>query len=204
MLYAIQIHRIDQAREDVYLASAADQEAVIAESEDFHGRTVLRSQTEGVFWMIDAWTDREGMERSLAAARTLASVAALEEEPVQVLTEGEELASRPATGGDGADSLPLLLIAQNWVKEVCEQEYVDTVGRLGHELASEEGFRRRLLLRDLEHALRFFVVDWWESERAAYESYQRRQTTELEATRFLSLLAERGKPLIASGLQVQL
>lgn len=204
MLYAISIQQVDPARQDVYLASVADQEAAIGESADFRGRTVLRSQTDvGRYWTIDAWTDRQAMELALAAARTLASVAALQEEPVQVLTTGEELArASPSVQGDAEDGF--FLVAENWVKEVCVEEYLETLARLGRELSAEGGFHRRLLLRDVERSLRFFVVDWWESERAAYQCYERRRTSEVEATRFLALLAERGKPLIASGLKVNL
>ena len=81
MLHAIAVHQVDPAREDVYLASVEDQAAVIGDSPDFRGRTVLRSQLEpGIFWLLDRWTDEQSMQMALASARTLSSVAVADDE----------------------------------------------------------------------------------------------------------------------------
>lgn len=204
MLYAIEMHRIDIAREDVYLASVQDQEAVLAGSQDFHGRNVLRSQVEpGSFWLMDGWTDEAAMQMGLASARTLSSVAALIEEPRIVIAEGEELARRPAADVDGSSGgAPFFLVADTWVKAVCLDDYLATVSAQAARMTEEAGFRRRLLLTAREGEHHFYVIDEWAGEQFAYDSYQRRPVTQIEATRFLSLLAERGKPFLATGLQV--
>jgi quinol monooxygenase YgiN len=203
LLYAVQVHRVDPAREDVYLASVQDQEAVLAGSPDFHGRSLLQSHLEpGVFWLIDGWTDEAAMEMGLASARTLSSVAALIEEPQVILAEGDELARRPSAEIDGATGAPFFLIAETWVKDACRDDYISTVREQASRLGDEEGFRRRTLLAARDGVNHFYVVDEWAGERAAYESYQRRPVTEVEATRFLSLLAERRRPVLATGLQV--
>lgn len=204
MLCSIAIHRIDTAREDVYLASVDDQEAVIAQSDAFQGRTVMRSQLEhGVFWLVDEWTDLDSMQMALAAARTLASVAALVEEPRELLTAGEELARRPSADVDGLEEMaPFFLIAEGWVKLPCLDEYLDTLRHQGQALVDEPGFLRRLLLADREGELHYYVIDQWAGERPAYESYQRRQVSQEEAMLFLSLFAERGKPMMATGVKI--
>ncbi len=195
MLYSLGVHRIDAAREDVYLASVQDQEAVIASAEGFRGRMLLRSQVDGgVFWLLDAWSDEDAMRYALAAARTLASVAALIEEPREVLLQG---AGDSAGGSEG-----FFLGSESWVKQPCLHDYEQTVRDRGESLGREPGFRSRLLLADRADELHRFVVDHWSSERDAHAAYQRRQVPEVEATRFLSLLAERGRPLLASGLQI--
>jgi len=204
MLYTVEIHRIDPLREDVYLASVQDQEAVLAGSPDFHGRNVLRSQVEeGCFWLMDAWTDEDAMQMGLASARTLSSVAALVEEPRVTVTEGAELSRRPSADVDGAAAGdPFFLVADSWAKSVCLDDYLETVRAQALRLTEEPGFRRRLLLTAREGDNHFFVVDEWAGERAAYDSYQRRPVSQIEATRFLALLAERGRPFMATGLQV--
>ena len=206
MIYAISIQQIDSSREDVYLASVQDQEAVIDDGHHFKGRTVLRSQVEeGTYWLIDAWTDEPAMQMALAAARTLATVAALVEVPKQLLADGEELArrTRVAVGGPAAEPPPpFFLIGENWVKEFCVGDYRAEVLVRGRGLLEEPGFTRRLMLIDRERAHHYWVIDEWASERDAYESYERRVTPEIEATRFLSFLAERVKPILATGLQV--
>lgn len=59
---------------------------MLAESPDFAGRTVLRSQLEpGLYWLLDSWRDEESMRVALAMARTFASVAGLVEDPLEVL-----------------------------------------------------------------------------------------------------------------------
>ncbi len=196
MLYSLGMHRIDTAREDVYLASVQDQEAVIAEADGFQGRMLLRSQVdEGVFWLLDAWSDEDAMRYALAAARTLASVAALIEEPREILLEG-------AGGHSAGGSEGFFLGSESWVKQPCLHDYEQTVRDQGESLRREPGFRSRLLLADRTDELHRFVLDHWSSERDAHAAYQRRQVSEVEATRFLSLLAERGKPLLATGLQI--
>ena len=204
MLYTVEVHRIDPAREDVYLASVQDQQAVLAGSPDFHGRNVLRSQVErGCFWLMDAWTDEDAMQMGLASARTLSSVAALVEEPRVIITEGEELARRPSADVDGpTEGDPFFLVADSWVKSVCVQDYLETVRAQALRLSDEPGFRRRLLLTARDGENHFFVADEWAGERLAYDSYQRRPVSQIEATRFLSLLAERGRAFLATGLQV--
>ena len=188
----------------MYLASVQDQEAVLAGSPDFHGRNVLRSQVEtGSFWLMDGWTDEEAMQMGLASARTLSSVAALVAEPRVIITEGEELARRPSAEIDGpARGEPFFLVADSWVKPVCADLYLETVRGQARRLADEPGFRRRLLLTAREGDHHYFVVDEWSAEQMAYDSYQRRPVTQIEATKFLSLLAERGRPFMATGLQV--
>ena len=205
MLYAIEMHRIDPAREDVYLASVQDQQAVLAGTEDFHGRNILRSQVEvGSFWLMDGWTDEGAMQMGLASARTLSSVAALIEQPKVLITSGDELARRPEAevDGQGEQLAPFFLVADTWVKGVCLDDYLATVTEQAHRLSEEPGFRRRLLLavRGGEH--HYLVVDQWAGERSAYDSYQRRPVSQIEATKFLSLLAERARPFLGTGLQV--
>ena len=204
-MYAIEMHKIDPDREDVYLASVQDQEAVLAGSSDFHGRNILRSQVEkGRFWLIDGWTDEGAMQMGLASARTLSSVAALIEQPRVLITNGEELSRRPDAEVDGpADGDPFFLIADSWVKGACLEEYLSTVKVQAVRLSEEPGFRRRMLLEAREGENHYLVVDQWAGERAAYDSYQRRPVSQIEATRFLSLLAERGRPFLASGLKVE-
>lgn len=205
VLYAIAEHRIDVPREDVYLASVDDQQAVLAGSDDFHGRTVLRHQVSpGAYWLLDGWTDEAAMQMGLASARTLSSVAALLEEPREIVTAGEELARRPIAEVDGSGGEdPFFLIADTWVKAPCLDEYLETVGIEGRRLTGEAGFRRRLLLAVRGDENHFYVLDEWAGERAAYESFQNRAVSQIEATRFLSLLSERGRPILANGLKVE-
>lgn len=197
MLHAIAVHQVDPAREDVYLASVEDQAAVIGDSPDFRGRTVLRSQLEpGIFWLLDRWTDEQSMQMALASARTLSSVAALMEEPRVLLADGDSIAVREEPIGD----TPFFMVADTWVKSACVDDYEAAVGRQGRALADRPGFRRRLVLRvrDAEH--RYLVADEWTGERAAYEAFQTNEVTEAEAMRFLSLVAERGRPLLATAV----
>lgn len=201
MYYALEIHRVDPAREDLYLASVQDQEAVISDAEGFRGRSVLRSQVDrGVYWLLDAWVDQDAMRMAMAAARTLASVGGLIEQPRQLALDGEEVAS--GTLFDAAGTVPFFMASEAWVKAPCVADYLATIRSQGRKLAEAGGFRRRLLLTDRDAEAHHLVVDHWASEEAAYESYQSRQTPEIEATRFLSLLAERGRPLLATGLKV--
>ncbi len=194
MLYSLAVHRIDPAREDVYVASVQDQEAVVSGADGFQGRLLLRSQVDpSVFWMLDAWSDEDAMRYALAAARTLASVASLVEEPRELLLDGER-----GPGGSGG----FFLASESWVKEPCLDDYEHTVLAQGESLAREPGFIARLLLTDRADELHRFVIDEWSGERDAHAAYQRRQVSEIEATRFLSLLAERGKPLLATAVPI--
>lgn len=200
MLCAISVQHVDRDREDVYLASVDDQERVMAESAEFHGRTVLRIQTEpGLFWLLDEWHNEESMRMALAMARTFASVAALVEEPAELLAEAEE-AGRGTERGP--ESLPFHLVAEGWIKEPCLGDYLSSIRQQAARLSGEAGFRRRLLLTDLADPLHRWVIDEWSSEQAAYDSFQRSAVTEAEAMRFLSLFAERGRPLMATGIRV--
>ena len=197
MLHAIAIHQVDPAREDVYLASVEDQTAVIEGSSDFRGRTVLRSQLEpGTFWLLDRWTDEESMQMAQASARTLASVAALLQEPVVLLADGEPVAVREGSPGE----VPFFMVADTWVKSACVDDYEAAVEKQGRALADRPGFRRRLVLRVRDADHRYLIADEWTGERAAYEAFQTNEVTEAEAMRFLSLVAERGRPLLATAV----
>ncbi len=195
MLIAISIQDVDPAREDVYLASVDDQERAIAESPDFVRRTVLRGQARPAhYWLLDEWRDQQSMQLALAMARTIASVAALVDEPREVIAEADEIGrgfSEPAAAG-------FCLVAEGWVKEACLAEYESTVRAQTDRLREEPGFLRRVLLVDEKDHLHRWVLDEWSSERAAYDSFQGSTVTEGEALRFLALFAERGTPLFAT------
>lgn len=195
MLAAISIQRIDRSREDVYLASVDDQERVIAGSPDFVRRTVLRSQTEpGLYWLIDEWRDEESMRLALSMARTLASVAGLEEDPVEMLADADEVARG---FGEHADT-GFCMVGEGWIKEVCLGEYAATVRMQTERLREEPGFLRRVLLTDSADHRHRWVLDEWAGERAAYDSFQANPVTEGETLRFLALFAERGTPIFAT------
>lgn len=94
-----------------------------------------------------------------------------------------------------AETLPFFLIAENRVKRVCLPEYLETQEKLTNDLEEEDGYRARMLLRDVEDQGHFFVVDEWQTERHAFEAFERRQNavSEIDMTRFLALLQERGE-----------
>lgn len=194
-LASMSIHRVDEGREDVYLASVDDQEGVMAVSGDFIRRTVLRDQVApGHFWLIDEWRDEEAMRLALAMARTIASVAGLVEEPVERMADADEIARGLAeTSGPG-----FCMVGEGWLKEPCLVEYQDTVRRQADRVREEPGFVRRLLLTDRRDPLHRWVIDEWASERHAYDSFQGNPITEGEALRFMALFAERGTPLFAT------
>ena len=195
MLLAISMQRIDPSREDVYLASVDDQERVIAESGDFRGRTVLRSQTQaGRFWVLDRWQHERSMGLALAMARTIATVAALVEEPVEALADGSELARGLGVAADAG----FCLVAEGWLKEARLDEYEATVRAQAERLRTEEGFLRRVLLVDRADHRHRWVLDEWATERAAYESFRRNAVTDGEALGFLALFAERKAPVFAT------
>lgn len=198
MLVAISIQRIDPAREDVYLASVDDQERVVAESPDFVRRTVLRSQAEsGLFWVLDEWREEAAMHLALAMARTIATPAALIEEPRELAADGEEVARGLGAAGDGG----FTLVGEGWIKQACLGEYERAVRVQADRIREEPGFLRRLLLVDRRDPLHRWVVDDWSSERAAYDSFQASRISEGEALAFLALFAERGTPLFATTIR---
>lgn len=198
MLVAISMQRIDPGREDVYLASVDDQERVIAESPDFGGRAVLRVQGEpGRYWLLDRWRDEGAMRMALAMARTIASAAALVEEPEELLADGEEVARGLSLASPGE----FWLVGRGWVKEPCLADYENSVRVQAERLRERPGFLRRLLLADRNDARHRFVLDEWASERAAYESFQSNPVSEAEALRFLALFAEREAPVFGTTIQ---
>lgn len=198
MLASISAHRIEPSREDVYLASLEDQEAVLRAYGGLAERLVLRSQLEpGSYRVVDCWESEGSLQSALAATRTFSTPAALVEEPAVSEAELENV----TRGAGGADAGPAFyLVAEGWVKEPCLDEYLATVRAQAAELAVEPGFRRRLLLRDRAGGLHFWVLDEWAAERSAYDAYSSRRVPESETLRFLSLFAERGRPLIANGV----
>lgn len=208
LYWAVQIQTVDVARLDPYLASVADQEDTLGESPAFAGRLVLRSQRRpDRFWLVDAWTDRYSLEAGAITLRTLCSVAALVEEPREIPTEQVPVGSapiavepRPPRAED--DPLPFFMIAENRVRPVVLDDYLAMQDQFARDLENEAGFVRRLLLRDVRDAAHFLVIDEWESERHAFEAFQRREAvvSEITTTRFLSLLADRGELDFALGL----
>jgi len=88
------------------------------------------------------------------------------------------------------------------VKPVSLAAYLAAHEELTLDLEAHEGFRRRLLLRDLTDEVHFFVIDEWRDERAAFEAFEQRQSAVSEArmTRFLALLAERARADFALGI----
>lgn len=198
MLVAISVQLIDPSREDVYLASVDDQERVMAESGDFCGRTVLRSQGEaGRFWLVDRWLSEESMGLALSVARTISTVAGLVEEPRQDVADAEELAHGSATGQQAG----FCLVAEGWLKDASLDEYEATVQVQAERLRTEDGFLRRLRLVDRTDHRHRWVLDEWAGERAAYESFQRSAVSEGDALRFLALFAERRPPLFATTIR---
>jgi len=171
--------------------------SLLAGTEESPGRTVLRSQLEpGTFWLLDRWTDEQSMQMAQASARTLASVAALLEEPVVLLAEGESVAVRE----ESPDEVPFFMVADTWVKSACVDDYEAAVEKQGRALADRPGFRRRLVLRVRDADHRYLVADEWTGERAAYEAFQTNEVTEAGAMRFLSLGAGGGRPLLATAV----
>jgi quinol monooxygenase YgiN len=197
MWSVLQVHRVDPARQDVYLASVRDQEIVLEGSSAFQWRLVLSSQVEsGLYWLVDGWSDLVALQSGLAASRTIASVAALVEPPV--VTTGRMQTLPPELGPNGEGDEPTFVLAvENWVKAPCLSEYLATLETQAERLRGEAGFQQRLLLRDTGDQLHFHLLDRWSDEEAAFASFGRRRSSPLEAVRFLSLLAERGRSLPA-------
>ena len=198
MWSVLQVHQVDPARQDVYLASVRDQQMALEGYSAFQWRLTLSSQLDaGVFWLVDGWSDPDALQSGLAAGRTIASVAALAGPPV---TTTGTLRTLPRGAGlkVDKDEATFVLAVENWVKASCLGEYLATLETQAERLAGEAGFQQRLLLRDTDDPLHFHLLDRWQDEVSAFTSYGRRQASPLEAARFLSLLAERGRSLPAS------
>lgn len=204
----VQSQTADLERLDSYLESVADQERPLRESEYFTGRLMLRSQRNPErFWVLDSWTQKIALDAGTIMLRTMASVAAILEPPHEVPMEqlpvgtngiGEVTSPKRAE----ADPLPFFLIAENHVKPVNLDEYILTQDAFTRELELIDGFRRRLLLQDVRKKAHFMVMDEWESERKAFEGFEKRSAVidEVTATRFRALLQERGQQDFALGI----
>lgn len=208
LYWAVQLQTIHVDHLDQYLASVSDQEEALRESSSFAGRLVLRSQRRpDGFWVVDAWTDRYSLDTAAITLRTLSSVAGLAEEPratqtVQVPIGNTALVFPGAEPREADQPLPFFLIAENHVKPVAVERYLGMQDRFTRELEEEDGYGRRLLLRNVTDSAHFFVIDEWRSERHAYEAFERRQNavSEIVMTEFLSHLAERGEMDFALGI----
>jgi quinol monooxygenase YgiN len=198
----VQSQIADLERLDQYLESVSDQERPLRESEYFTGRLMLRSQRSPErFWVLDAWTEKIALDAGTIMLRTMATVAGLLEPPHEVPMEQIAVGSNglgdvesPKRGSD-EDPLPFFLIAENHVKPVSVDEYILTQDGFTRELESFDGFRRRLLLQDTRRRAHFMVMDEWESERKAFDAFEKRSAVvdEITMTRFHSLLQERGQ-----------
>lgn len=209
LYWGLQLQLVDLARLDQYLASVADQEQALHEESDaFAGRLVLRSQPMPErFWLVDAWTDRYSLESAAIMLRTLSSVAGLTEPAREILTEQVPVGSAGLVlpGGaqrQAADPLPFFLVNESRVKPVVVGDYLAMQEQFTGELELEQGFGRRLLLRDIKDNAHFFCIDEWRTERDAYEAFEHRQgaVSEIVMTRYLALLSERGERDFALGL----
>ncbi|GAC1341752.1 MAG: hypothetical protein NVSMB29_12720 [Candidatus Dormibacteria bacterium] len=206
--WGVQVQSIDPARLDAYLASVADQEGALGDAPSFAGRLVLRSQRESQrFWVLDGWSDERAMVSSAIMLRTLSSVAGLAAPPREVGTVQLPVGFAARAGGvrgprSPDEPLPFFLIGENWVKPVSLPEYLTTHEALTADLEGHDGFRRRLLLRDIIDEAHFFVIDEWRDERAAFEAFEKRQSglSEARMTGFLTLLAERARADFALGI----
>ncbi len=193
----LQVHEVDPARQDVYLASVRDQQMALEAYSAFRWRLTLSSQLEaGVYWLVDGWSDLEALHSGLAASRTIASPAALAGPPVTTTGTVRTLPREVGPKVEGSEAT-FVLAVENWVKAPCLKEYLATLETQAERLAGEAGFQQRLLLRDTGDPLHFHLLDRWQDEASAFASFGRRQSSPLEAARFLSLLAERGRSLPA-------
>lgn len=204
----VQLQTADLERLDQYLESVSDQERPLRESEFFTGRLFLRSQRNPErFWVLDAWTERIALDAGAIMLRTMSSVAAVLEPAKEVAMEqlpmGSNALGEPTSPPRSEeDPLPFFLIAENHVKQVTVDEYIETQDHFTRELEPYDGFRRRLLLQDLKRRSHFFVVDEWESEKHAFEAFEKRSPLidEVTTTRFQALLQERGMQDFALGI----
>lgn len=204
----VQLQTADLERLDQYLESVGDQERPLRESEFFTGRLFLRSQRNPErFWVLDGWTERIALEAGAIMLRTMASAAAVLEPPTEMPMEqlpvgSDGLGEVMSPKRSDEDPLPFFLIAENHVKPVTVDEYIETQDKFTRELEPYAGFRRRLLLQDVRRRAHFFVVDEWESEKHAFEAFEKRSALidEVTTTRFQALLQERGMQDFALGI----
>lgn len=197
----LQSQLADLERLDQYLESVSDQQRPLRDSEYWEGRLMLRSQVAPArFWMLDAWTEKIALEAGKIMLRTMSTVAGLVQPSRDFATQQVVIGSNgigdveSPVRGEG-DPLPFFLISENHVKHVCVEEYIETQDGFVRELEPYAGFRRRLLLQDVTRREHFYVLDEWESEKQAFEAYEKRSTLidEVTTTRFLALLQERGE-----------
>lgn len=204
----VQSQVADLERLDAYLESVSDQERPLRGSEYWTGRLMLRSQRNPErFYVLDAWTEKIALDAGTIMLRTMSSVAAILEPPHEVPMEqlpvgsnGIGEVSSPKRTED--DPLPFFLIVENHVKPVSLDEYILVQDGFARELERIDGFRRRLLLQDVRKKAHFMVVDEWESERTAFEGFEKRSANidEVTSTRFRALLQERGQQDFALGI----
>lgn len=191
----------DLERLDQYLESVSDQQRPLRDSEYWEGRLMLRSQVAPArFWMLDAWTEKIALEAGKIMLRTMSTVAGLVQPSRDFATQQVVIGSNgigdvESPVREESAPLPFFLISENHVKHVCVEEYIETQDGFVRELEPHAGFRRRLLLQDVTRREHFYVLDEWESEKQAFEAYEKRSTLidEVTTTRFLALLQERGE-----------
>jgi heme-degrading monooxygenase HmoA len=207
--WGVAIQTVDLSKLDQYLESVSDQEGALSDASGFNGRLVLRSQrSSDRFWLIDGWSDQRSLETASITLRTLSSVAGLVEEPRVVgavelpvsSTARRTPAEPPAEKGSA--QLPFYLIAENWIKSVSTDEYLEMQQRFSRDLEEEPGYGRRMLLRDLKEETHYLVLDEWSSEQMAFEAFERRQESlaQTEMQRFLGFMRKRGEPDFALGI----
>ena len=197
----LQSQLADLERLDQYLESVSDQQRPLRDSEYWEGRLMLRSQVAPArFWMLDAWTEKIALEAGKIMLRTMSTVAGLVQPSRDFATQQVVIGSNGIGDVESpvraeGDPLPFFLISENHVKHVCVEEYIETQDGFVRELEPYAGFRRRLLLQDVTRREHFYVLDEWESEKQAFEAYEKRSTLidEVTTTRFLALLQERGE-----------
>ncbi|MFN2569656.1 MAG: antibiotic biosynthesis monooxygenase [Candidatus Dormibacteria bacterium] len=206
--WGVAIQTVDLSKLDPYLESVSDQEGALTEALGFTGRLVLRSQRRSDrFWLIDGWSDQRSLETAAITLRTLSSVAGLVEEP-RVIGAREVAVGGPANppltpvAAREPGQLPFYMIAENWIKRVSMDQYMEMQERFTIDLQAEPGYGRRMLLQDLSEETHYLVLDQWESEQLAFEAFERRQETfsQTEMQRFMGLMSKRGEPDFALGI----
>lgn len=207
--WGVSIQTVDLGKLDAYLESVADQEGALGDALGYTGRLVLRSQRRpDRFWVIDGWSDRRSLETATITVRTLSSVAGLSEEPRVIsaveLPVGGTAAepSGPRELRQAPGQLPFYMIAENWIKRVVTDQYLEMQETLTRGLEGEPGYGRRMLLQDLAEPVHYLVLDQWDSEQLAFEAFERRQESlsQTEMQRFLGFMAKRGEPDFALGI----
>jgi quinol monooxygenase YgiN len=197
----LQSQLADVERLDQYLESVSDQQRPLRDSEYWEGRLLLRSQVNAArFWLLDAWTEKIALEAGKIMLRTMSQVAGLVQPSRDIPTQQVVIGSNgigdvQSPSRTDADPLPFFLISENHVKHVCVEEYIEAQDGFVRELEPHSGFRRRLLLQDIQRREHFYVFDEWESEKQAYEAYEKRSAVinEITTTGFQALLQERGE-----------